>query len=140
MTQLTAPALLAARVLLSLIFILSGFQKITGYAGTVGYMEAMGVPGALLPLVILTELGGGLAILVGFQTRIAAILLAGFTVIAGYLFHYVAITGADPMADMMQQIMFMKNVTIAGGFLALFASGAGAWSLDARRGRELVTV
>ncbi|WP_075218057.1 DoxX family protein [Mongoliimonas terrestris] len=139
MTQFSAPALLAARVLLSLIFILSGFQKITGYSGTVGYMEAMGVPGILLPLAILTELGGGLAILVGYQTRIASILLAGFTVIAGYLFHYAAITGTDAMADMMQQIMFMKNVTIAGGFLALFVSGAGAWSLDARSGRALAT-
>ncbi|WP_425305378.1 DoxX family protein [Chthonobacter albigriseus] len=139
MAQLTAPALLAARVLLSFMFILSGIQKITGYAGTVGYMEAMGVPGVLLPLAILTEVVGGIAVLVGWQTRIAAFLLAGFSVVAGYLFHYAAIGGQDAMADMMQQIMFFKNLAIAGGFLALVGVGAGAWSLDARSGRELAT-
>jgi putative oxidoreductase len=132
MTQLQAPALLAARVLLSLIFIVSGIQKITGYADTAGYMAMMGVPAVLLPVAIAIELGGGLAILFGWQTKISAILLAGFSVVAGYLFHYAAIGGQDAMADMTQQIMFMKNVTIAGGFLALFATGPGAWSLDGR--------
>lgn len=131
--QFQAPTLLAARVLLSAIFITSGFQKITGYADTAGYMEFMGVPTVLLPLAILIEIGGGLAILVGFQTRLAAIALAGFSVAAGYLFHYAAITGEDAMGDMMEMIMFMKNLTIAGGFLALFAAGPGAWSLDGRR-------
>lgn len=140
MAQLQAPALLVGRILLSIIFIMSGWGKITGYAGTVGYMEAMGVPGVLLPLAIVVELGGGLAILVGFQTRIASILLAGFCIVAGYLFHYVAAAAAtDPMAQMMQQIMFMKNVTIAGGLLVLFASGAGAWSVDAKVGGKLAT-
>lgn len=139
MTNIQAPAMLAARVLLSFLFILSGVQKITGYAGTAGYMEMMGVPTILLPLAILVELGGGIALLVGFQTRIAAVLLAGFSVVAGYLFHYAAISGADPMADMMQQIMFYKNVTIAGGMLAVIAAGPGAWSLDARRSPALAT-
>jgi putative oxidoreductase len=134
MTALQAPLLLASRVLLSIIFIMSGFQKITGYAGTAGYMEAMGVPAILLPLAIAVELGAGIALLVGWQTRIAAVLLAGFSVVAGYLFHYAAIAGQDQMADMMQMIMFMKNVTIAGGLLALVAVGAGAWSVDARVG------
>lgn len=134
MNQLQAPALLVGRILLSLIFIIAGWGKVTGYAGTTQYMEAMGVPGALLPLVILTELGGGLAILVGFQTRIVSILLAGFCVVSGYLFHFVAINGTDAMADMTNQIMFMKNLAIAGGFLTLFASGAGAWSVDAKLG------
>ncbi len=139
MTPIQAPALLAARVLLSLIFIVSGVQKITGYEGTAGYMEMMGVPSILLPLAILVEVGAGLAVLVGWQTRVAALLLAGFSVISGYLFHFAAINGADPMADMTQQIMFMKNVTIAGGFLALIATGPGAWSLDARRTLQLAT-
>jgi putative oxidoreductase len=134
MTALQAPLLLAARVLLSIIFISSGFSKITGYAGTAGYMEAMGVPGVLLPLAIVVELVGGLALLFGWQTRIAALLLAGFTVVAGYLFHYAAIGGQDQMADTMQWIMFMKNVTIAGGLLAIVAVGAGAWSVDAKVG------
>jgi putative oxidoreductase len=140
LNQLQAPALLAARVLLSVIFITAGWSKIGGYAGTAGYMEAMGVPGALLPLVILTELGGGLAILVGFQTRLVSIALAGFCLLSGYLFHFVVITGADAAADMTNQIMFMKNVTIAGGFLALCAAGAGAWSVDAVLGRRSVAV
>ena len=137
MDCIKAPALLAGRILLSIIFITSGWGKITGYAGTAGYMEAMGVPSILLPLVILTELGGGLAVLVGFQTRIAAFLLAGFCVLSGYLFHYKAITGTagQEMMDMMNWLAFMKNVTIAGGFLTLLGAGAGALSVDARLGK-----
>ena len=97
MNALSAPALLLARVLLAFMFILSGWGKITGYAGTVGYMESVGVPGILLPGAIVVELIGGLLVLVGYQTRIAALAIAGFTVIAGYLFHY------QP-ADQMQMI------------------------------------
>ena len=136
MTQIAAPALLVARILLSIIFIVAGWGKIGGYEGTAGYMAAMGVPALLLPLVIITELGGGLAILVGFQTRIVAFLLAGFCVISGYLFHLAVVTGdpANAMADMTNQIMWMKNLAIAGGFFALIASGAGAWSVDAKLG------
>lgn len=125
-TATQTAALLAARVLLALIFIVSGFSKISGYSGTVGYMEAMGVPGILLPIVILVEVIGGVAILVGFQTRIAAAAQAGFTLLAGFLFHF------NP-ADQMQTIMLMKNLAIAGGFLALLATGPGALSIDARR-------
>jgi putative oxidoreductase len=132
MTAYQAPILLAARVLLSFIFLLSGFGKIADYAGTAGYMEFMGVPSALLPVAIVVEVGAGLAVLVGYQTRIASLLLIGFCVVSGYLFHFLAITGTDAMADLTQQIMFMKNLTISGGFLALIASGPGAWSLDAK--------
>jgi len=137
MDSIKAPALLAGRILLSILFITSGWQKITGYSGTAGYMEAMGVPSILLPLVILTELGGGLAILVGWQTRIAAILLAGFCLLSAYLFHYLAITGTagQEMADMNNWLAFMKNITIAGGFLALVGAGAGALSADAKLGK-----
>ncbi|HET7211348.1 MAG TPA: DoxX family protein [Methyloceanibacter sp.] len=117
--------ILIGRVLLSIIFIQAGWEKITGYAGTQEYMQAAGVPGALLPLVILTELGGGLLILLGFLTRWAAIALAGFCVLSGYLFHY------HP-GDMMQMINLMKNITIAGGFLVLAGSGPGALALDNR--------
>ena len=85
----------------------------------------MGVPGALLPLVILLEVGGAIAIIVGWQTRITAFLLAGFTLLAGLIFH-------SNFADQMQMIMFMKNVAIAGGFLVLVAHGAGALSVDNR--------
>ncbi len=114
-----------ARVLLSLMFVTSGINKISGYAGTQGFMEAMGVPGGLLPLVIALEILGGLAVMLGWQTRIAAFLLAGFTLLSGLLFH------AD-FSDQMQMIMFMKNVSIAGGFLMIVALGAGAFSLDNR--------
>lgn len=123
-----APTALAApvgRVLIAAIFVMSGFSKITGYAGTQGYMEAVGVPGALLPLAILLEIGGGLAVIVGWQTRLFAFLLAGFTLVAGFLFHF------DP-ADQMQFIMLTKNIAIAGGFLFLVAFGPGAYALDNR--------
>ena len=119
-------ALMIGRLLLSIIFILAGIQKITGYGGTVGYMETMGVPGILLPLVILVEVVGGLAILFGFQTRIAALLLGGFSVLAALLCHF------QP-SDQIQMIMLMKNFAIAGGFLALFVAGPGSFSIDARR-------
>jgi putative oxidoreductase len=119
-----APCLITiGRVGLSIIFIQSGWSKIFGYAGTVEHMNAAGVPGALLPLVILTELGGGLLVLLGLFTRYAAIALAGFCVLAGYFFHF------QP-GDMGQMINFMKNITIAGGFLVLAGSGPGAFALD----------
>jgi len=118
---------LAGRVLLAAMFLLSGIGKISGYAGTQGYMESMGVPGALLPLVIALEILGALAVIVGLRTRLAAAGLALFTLAAGFIFH-----GG---ADQMQQIMLLKNVAIAGGFLLLVARGAGDWSLDARRER-----
>ena len=113
------------RTLISLIFIVSGFGKITGYAGTQAYMESVGVPGMLLPAVIALEILGGLAVMLGWKTRIAAFLLAGFCIVSGVLFH------AD-FGDQMQTIMFMKNLALAGGFLVLFASGPGSWALDNR--------
>jgi len=119
-----APIDLVGRVLLSLIFIVAGYSKIGGYAGTAGYMESAGVPGELLPLVILAELGGGIAILLGLFTRPVAVALAGFSVISGIIFH-----GAP---DQVNQIMLMKNIAMAGGFLVLAANGAGAWSIDAK--------
>ncbi len=126
---LAAPA---GRLLLALIFITAGAQKITGYAGTQGYMEAMGVPGALLPLVILTELGGGIALLLGWQTRAVAFLLAGFSLLSGLIFHLIPSYGMEGMAAQALMISFMKNVSIAGGMLMVVALGAGAWSLDGR--------
>jgi putative oxidoreductase len=117
---------LAGRILIAAIFVLSGFSKIGGYAGTQGYMESMGVPGALLPLVIVAELGGGLLVVLGLWTRLAALALAGFSVLSAALFH-------ANFGDQVQMIMFLKNLAIAGGFLFLFAHGAGRLSLDARR-------
>jgi len=117
---------LVARVFLGHIFLLAGISKIGAYAGTQGYMEAMGVPGMLLPLVILLEIGGGLAIIAGWKTRWSAIALAGFSVVAAAIFH-------NNLSDQIQMIMFMKNIAIAGGFLLLAVHGAGAYSLDNRR-------
>jgi len=119
----------AGRLLISAIFLATGLGKIAGYAGTQGYMEAMGVPGALLPLVIALEVGGAIAIIVGFRTRLAAFLLAGFCVLSALIFH-------RAIGDQVQFIMFMKNLAIAGGFLLLVARGPGEWSLDARRAAE----
>jgi putative oxidoreductase len=117
---------LAGRILLAALFLIAGIQKIGGYAGTQGYMEAMGVPGALLPLVIALEVGGAVAIVVGWRTRLFAFLLAGFTLLSALIFHRAS---GDPM----QAILFMKNLAIAGGFLLLVARGPLEWSLDARR-------
>jgi putative oxidoreductase len=122
--ETAAPYLkLVGRVLLSIMFIQSGGSKIFGYAGTEEHMNAAGVSGALLPLVILTEVGGGLCILLGLFTSYAAIALAGFCVLAAWFFHY------QP-GDMGQMINFMKNLTIAGGFLVLAGTSPGALALD----------
>ena len=119
----SATLIVVARILASAIFLIAGYGKLgAGYAGTQGYMASVGVPGALLPLVIALEIGGGIALLLGFQTRLAAFLLAGFCVISAMIFH----TGADQM----QQIMFMKNLAMAGGLLAFTVFGAGRLSLD----------
>ena len=114
---------LLGRAGLSLIFIISGWGKIAGYAATQGYMEAMGVPGALLPLTILLEFGGGLAILFGFLTRTTALFTAGFTLLTAFLFH-------SNFAEGVNSLMFMKNLTIAGGYLLLAITGPGAFSID----------
>jgi len=114
------------RLLLSLIFVISGVGKITAYAGTQAYMDSVGVPGMLLPLVIALELLGGIAIILGWQTRAVAFLLAGFCVLSGLLFH-------GDVGDAMQRIQLLKNLGLAGGFLVLVAHGGGAWSLDGRR-------
>jgi len=117
---------LAGRLLLVAIFLIAGIGKLAGYTQTQGYMQSMGVAGGLLPLVILTEIGGAVLIALGLWTRAVAFGLAGFTLLTAILFH-------GGSSDQVQQIMFLKNVSIAGGFALLFAHGAGAWSLDARR-------
>lgn len=119
--------MLAARILLAQIFLISGIGKLgAGYAGTQGYMEAMGLPGMLLPLVIALEIGGGLALITGLLTRWAALALAGFCIVSALIFH-------RDFADQIQMIMFMKNFAMAGGLLLLYVHGAGAFSVDARR-------
>jgi putative oxidoreductase len=119
---------LAGRILLGHMFLLAGINKISAYEGTAGYMEAMGVPAMLLPLVILLEIVAGLALIIGFKTRWAAIALAGFTVLAAILFH------AD-FGDQTQMILFMKNVAITGGLLLVYVYGAGEISIDRKLAR-----
>ncbi len=121
--HLAAPV---GRLFLSMIFIMSGLTKISQFGGTQGYMEAMGVPGGLLPLVIVTEVLGGLAVLLGWKAKYAAFLLAGFSVLSAALFH------AD-FSNQAEMTSFMKNITIAGGFLLIFANGPGAFSIDNRK-------
>lgn len=120
--SLSAPA---GRIFLSLIFVLSGIGKIGTYSATQGYMESAGVPGLLLPAVIVLEIVGGLAVMLGWKTRIAAFLLAGFSLLSAIMFH------AD-IGDQLQSIMFLKNLSLAGGFLILVALGPGTWSIDQR--------
>ena len=117
---------LAGRSLLSVLFLLSGLGKIGAYAGTAAFMASHGVPGALLPVVIATEVLGAIAIIIGWQTRVTALLLAGYSLLTALIFH-------ANFGDQIEMIMFLKNVSIAGGFLLLVANGAGPLSLDRRR-------
>lgn len=126
MTTLDKLAEFTGRSFLAAIFLITGLGKIGHYAGTQDYMAAAGVPGQLLPLVIALEVAGALAIVIGWQTRLAALALAGFSLLAAVIFH-------AHFQEQIQTILFLKNVAIAGGFLLLFVHGAGPWSLDARR-------
>jgi putative oxidoreductase len=111
------------RIMLALIFILAGVGKITDPAGTIGYMQSVGLPGLLLWPTIALEVLGGLAIATGFKTTYAAFALAGFSVLSAVLFH-------NQFADQMQMIMFLKNIAMAGGLLLLATSPRTAFSLD----------
>ena len=124
--RFSAPLMLVARAMLAYIFIVSGVTYIGQYAGVADYMRANGVDARLLPLVIATELGGGLLVLVGLKTRWAAIALFGFCLLTALFFHL----GADQVID------FRKNLAMAGGFLTLAILGPGPWSLDGWRGRD----
>lgn len=125
---MTPVALLAARVLLGLLFVMAGLGKLGDVAGFAGYMASGGVPAVLAWPVVLFEILGGLALILGLQTRIVALALGAFCVLSGVLYHF------DP-ADQMQMTQFLKNLGLAGGYLALAVTGAGALSVDARMGR-----
>ena len=129
---------LVGRILLALMFVLAGFSKITGFEGTVGYMQSQGVPAApvLAVLTIVLEVGGGLTLMAGLYTRWLAIAMAAFTLLATLIFHN--FWAAAEAQRMVQSLLFMKNVSVIGGMLVLAAFGPGAWSLDARRPRRSV--
>ena len=122
--------------MLAWIFLPAGIAKLTGFAGTAGYIASIGLPmpqvGAALALVI--EIGGGLALLAGFRTRVAALVLAAFTLAASFFFH--AYWGVPADQQMIQKLLFNKNIGLAAGLLVLAAFGAGAWSVDGRRTRR----
>ena len=133
MTSLQSTTVLVGRILLGLIFVLSGFAKISGFDGTAGYIASKGLPlpQLLAALTIVVELGGGLALMAGFYTRQAVVALAGFSLLTAIVFHnFWAVPQPEQMA---QQINFMKNLAIAGGMLVLAAFGPGRLSVDARR-------
>jgi putative oxidoreductase len=132
LNSLQTPFALIGRILIALLFVPAGFGKIAGFAGTVGYIASTGVP---LPEVaaaisILVELGLGLLLLLGFQTRWAALGIALFTLVITFIFHnYWAV---PPEQVMMQKLNFFKNLAIIGGLLGIAAWGAGAWSVDGK--------
>ena len=121
---------LVGRILLALIFVMSGFSKITGFAGTAGYIAGKGLPMAevLTVLTIIIELGGGLLIIVGWQARWAAAAIFLFIIPVTFIFHaFWSVT--DPQAQYMDMLMFMKNLAIMGGMLMIVAYGSGPYSL-----------
>jgi putative oxidoreductase len=130
MNTLRATTELVGRVLLLILFLYSGIKKVTGYSATLAYMASAGVPGGLLPLVIALEMLGSVAIIVGWQTRVVSILLAGYTLLAAALFH-------NHFSDQIQAVMFLQDLSIAGAFLMLAANGSGPLSFDARRANEI---
>lgn len=124
---------LAGRVLLALLFIPAGFGKLTGFAGTVAYIGSVGMPVPTLAaaFALTLEILGGAALLFGFGTRLVALVLALFTLVASFYFHnFWAVPEAQAF---MQQLLFYKNIAVVGGLLSVAAWGAGAWSVDARR-------
>jgi putative oxidoreductase len=127
------PLSLVGRLLLALLFLPAGISKIGGFAGTAGYIASKGLPmpelGAVIAIVV--EVLGGLALIAGFGTRVAALVLAVFTLVATVFFH--AYWAVPAEMQMVQQLMFFKNIAVVGGLLVLAAFGAGGWSLDAKR-------
>ncbi len=128
-----AAVVVIARVLLGLMFLLAGLSKFGNLQGTAGYIASAGLPmgSVLAVLTAVLEVVGSLALIVGFQARYAALALAVFTLLASVLFHNFWSMPADK--QMMQQLMFLKNLAVAGGLLFVFSFGAGPASLDARR-------
>jgi putative oxidoreductase len=116
------------RILIALLFLLSGLGKLAAPAATQGYIAAAGLPLPLLAYLaaVVIEVGGGLLLAIGYRTRLVALLVAGFTLVAAFAFH-------SNLADQNQMIHFFKNIAIAGGLLQVAAFGAGSFSLDARR-------
>ena len=126
-----------ARLMLALVFIVAGFQKIGAYQETVGYMESQGIPGLLLPVVLLIEIGGGLMVALGWHARYAAAVLGLFSLAAGIIFQLVP--GLDTYdAELFYGHMshFWKDVAIAGGMAMIVANGPGLFSMEAHAAKK----
>lgn len=132
MNQLSNPLALIARILMAAMFVMAGFSKIGGFEGTVGYIASKGLPLAsvVAVLTIILEIAGGLAIMVGYKARIAAFLLGGFTLLAAFIFHNFWAAPAEQA--FVQNTLFMKNISIAGGLFLLAALGSGSCSIDGK--------
>ena len=130
--KLQNPLTLVGRLLLAVLFLPAGIGKITGFAGTVGYIASVGLPmptvAAIIALIV--EIAGGLALIAGFGTRFAAVALAVFTLVASFFFHNYWALPADQ--QLIPQLLFLKNIAVVGGLLTLAAWGPGAWSVDER--------
>jgi putative oxidoreductase len=135
MTNLGSLSALVGRILLAFFFVPAGFGKLTDIAGNMAFTASGGLPGWFVFPALALEIGAGLAILIGWQTRWAALALAAFTVAAGVLFHYLPAQSLEPGQAFVQILLFQKNLAIAGGLLVLAGLGAGTISLDARQGR-----
>lgn len=133
LSTLQNPLALVSRLLFALLFLPAGIGKITGFAGTVGYISSVGLPMPTVAAAVaaVVEIVGALALIFGFGTRLAALVLAFFTLVASFFFHAYWSVPAD--AQMVQQLLFFKNIAVVGGLLALTAFGAGAWSVDGQR-------
>ena len=130
--KLQSPLTLVGRLLLALLFLPAGIGKLTGFAGTVGYIASVGLPMPTLAAIIalIVEIAGGLALIAGFGARIAALVLAVFTLVASFFFHNYWALPADQ--QLIPQLLFLKNIAGVGGLLTLAAWGPGAWSMDER--------
>lgn len=133
LNQWKNPLDLLGRVLIALLFVPAGLQKISGFAGTVGYAASVGMPMPQVAVAVglVIEIVGGLAILLGWQTRWAALILGFFTLVASFFFHNFWAVPAE--AAMMQQLLFWKNIAVVGGLLGYAAHGAAGWSVDGHK-------
>jgi putative oxidoreductase len=125
------PLDLIGRLLVAYVFVGAGFAKIGGYEHTVAYMESVGLSGGLLPLVILTEVGAGILLALGYQTRVAAIVIAGFSILAAIFFH------SDWSVEE-NMFSFLRNVAITGALLSYASAGVRGWSIDAWREKKIL--
>lgn len=124
---------LVGRLFLVALFLPAGLSKLSGFEGTVGYIQSVGLPwpAVAAAAALALEILGSVALLIGFQTRLVASVLAIFTLVASIFFH--AFWAAVPEQAFVQQLLFFKNIGVIGGLLVLASSGAGAWSLDAQQ-------